>query len=1113
MDKRAELSGSNSRSVGEQEGDLRDAPGALKIYYVHTRLLGRLSDWPRHLQRAAGMRFSHVCVAPIFEPHASGDVFLTADLSSVDPTLGVKGSADQAAAQLAALCNRYGLRLILDVVLDRVAADGPAAQADLFIKDRPNSGIVDPRSNPPDMHGAVARFDDGSSAPRLADWWTARLSRLLASGVAGFRYLGIDRVPGASLRRMTEGLRRQADCLALGWTPGVAWSRLPDLSQAGFDGVFASTPWWDGRASWYVEEHEALRRIAPVIGMAEAPFGPRLTPSGDVPEAGPAHHRRALRLAAATGSGLLVPMGFEFMSRRAMNPRTSVPEDLAEAEEDAPADLSEDVAAANELVDRIQEFGAAGEMRGLTSPSARVTALARVDAADMRAAEKGVVILVNTDLARSHPVPVSLDPIDSMAGALLGYPESDSEGDVQAALAPGEVRVAFLRHTGVVRDARRRDRRQVTAAAERSPVVINSITPQVAGGPFAAKRVVGQAIEVEADVFADGHDILAAELLWRAVDEKEWRRAPLGPLANDRWRATMTPTRIGAHHFTIEAWRDDYATLCHGLELKHRAGVDVALDLAEARIRIERLGALSERCRAAVFSEVLASLDANDTAASVEALTARRTRDAVAAAGGRAFAVRHEPLVLEVERPQAEFAAWYELFPRSQTDDPSRHGTFDDVIGQLPRIRAMGFDVLYFPPIHPIGKTNRKGRNNALVAGAGDPGSPYAIGGEEGGHDALHPQLGTPADFRRLVAAARDHGLEIALDFAIQCSLDHPWLREHPEWFRWRADGSIRYAENPPKKYEDIVNVDFHAEGATPALWLALRDVVLHWVVEGVRIFRVDNPHTKPLPFWQWLIADVRGRHPDVIFLSEAFTRPKVMYRLAKVGFSQSYTYFTWRNTKRELTDYLVELTTTDVTEFFRPHFFVNTPDINPYFLQTSGRPGFLIRAALAATLSGLWGIYSGFELCESAALPGREEYLDSEKYEIRVRDFAAPGNIVAEIAVLNRIRKAHPALHSHLGVRFYNAFNDQVLLYGKATPAREDMILVAVSLDPHGVQEAAFEVPLWEWNLPDDGSVMVEDLMRGDRFTWSGKLQQMRLDPAVLPFAIWRIAPLGGGR
>jgi len=392
---------------------------------------------------------------------------------------------------------------------------------------------------------------------------------------------------------------------------------------------------------------------------------------------------------------------------------------------------------------------------------------------------------------------------------------------------------------------------------------------------------------------------------------------------------------------------------------------------------------------------------------------------------------------------------------------------------------------VYLPPVHPIGTTFRKGRNNSLQAGPGDPGSPWAIGSPDGGHDAIHPELGTLADFDAFVASAREHGMEVALDLALQTSPDHPWVTEHPDWFSYRADGTIAYAENPPKKYQDIypLNFDRDPEG----LYREVLRIVRHWMGHGVRVFRVDNPHTKPLPFWEWALADVRARYPDVIFLSEAFTRPKMMYRLAKVGFTQSYTYFTWRNNKQELTDYLIELTMSEVREYFRPHLFVNTPDINPFFLQNSGRAGFLIRAALAATLSGLWGMYSGFELCESAPLPGREEYLDSEKYQIRVRDYNAPGNIVDEIASLNRIRRSNPALQTHKGLRFYNAFNDRVIYYGKPLPARDDMILVAVSLDPHGVQEAIVEVPLWEWGLPDSGSVLVEDLMRHTSFVWSG--------------------------
>jgi starch synthase (maltosyl-transferring) len=393
-------------------------------------------------------------------------------------------------------------------------------------------------------------------------------------------------------------------------------------------------------------------------------------------------------------------------------------------------------------------------------------------------------------------------------------------------------------------------------------------------------------------------------------------------------------------------------------------------------------------------------------------------------------------------------------------------------------------------------------------------GSPYAIGSDDGGHTAIHPQLGTLDDFKRMLAAAHEHGLEIALDFAIQCAPDHPWLAEHATWFAWRPDGTLRYAENPPKKYQDIVNPEFYAHDAKPALWLALRDIIAFWIDAGVRIFRVDNPHTKPLPFWEWMIADIRSREPDVIFLSEAFTRPRLMYRLAKLGFSQSYTYFTWRESKRDFTEYLTELTQTNVREFFRPNFFVNTPDINPRHLQAQGRPGFMIRAALAATLSGLWGVYSGFELCESAALPNSEEYLDSEKYQIRAWDWHRPGNIVDVVTLLNRVRRANPALHSHLGLTFLTAHNDRVLFFEKATRSRENVVLVAISVDAFTPQEADLELPwhLFEhWGMQEWDPLAVTDLVTGQRSEWRGRRQHVRIEPDTRPFAIWRIAPAAG--
>jgi starch synthase (maltosyl-transferring) len=447
------------------------------------------------------------------------------------------------------------------------------------------------------------------------------------------------------------------------------------------------------------------------------------------------------------------------------------------------------------------------------------------------------------------------------------------------------------------------------------------------------------------------------------------------------------------------------------------------------------------------------------------------------------------------------------------SDDESRHGTFADVTTKLPRIRDMGFDVLYFPPIHPIGVANRKGRNNTLNAQPGDVGSPYAIGGVEGGHTAVHPQLGTLDDFKAMLAAAHAHGLEIALDFAVQCSPDHPWLKEHPTWFAWRPDGTLRYAENPPKKYQDIVNPDFYAHDAKPDLWLALRDVFLFWIEAGVHIFRIDNPHTKPLPFWEWVIADVRARYPDTIFLAEAFTRPRMMNRLGKIGFSQSYTYFTWRESKRDFIEYMTELTQTGARDFYRPNFFVNTPDINPRHLQSQGRTGFLIRAALASTLAGLWGVYSGFELCEATALPNSEEYLDSEKYQLRAWDWNRPGNIVGEITALNRIRRANPALQTHLGLTFLPAHNDHILFFEKATESRDNVILAAINLDPFNEQGADIELS-WEtfqkWNLHDHGPLEVTDQMTGARFEWHGRWQHVQLGSGQ-PFSIWRIAPLGG--
>ncbi|KAF1054640.1 MAG: Alpha-1,4-glucan:maltose-1-phosphate maltosyltransferase 1 [Stenotrophomonas maltophilia] len=644
-------------------------------------------------------------------------------------------------------------------------------------------------------------------------------------------------------------------------------------------------------------------------------------------------------------------------------------------------------------------------------------------------------------------------------------------------------------------------------AARQPRIAIEGIEPQLDGGRFASKSLVDQPIAVRAVVFADGHDQLGAELIWRYRGEDDWRRIPLQHLGNDHWQASLKPSEAGMAEFAIEAWHDAYGSFHHDLLKKYGAGQSLGLEAREGEQMLRQAAEAAPAILAGEFGELLQRYEAcHELSERIAVLLDPPTLALMARAGQRPHLARSALYPLDIERRLAGFASWYELFPRSESGDLQRHGTFRDVQRRLPQIAAMGFDVLYFPPIHPIGRSFRKGPNNSLVAGPEDPGSPYAIGSETGGHDAVHPELGRLEDFRALVVAAREHGLAVALDFAIQCSPDHPWLREHPGWFSWRPDGTIRHAENPPKKYEDIVNVDFYAEAAIPDLWLGLLEVVLGWVEQGVELFRVDNPHTKPLPFWEWLIGEVRAQHPQVIFLAEAFTRPAMMARLGKVGFSQSYTYFTWRNTKDELAEYFAELNQAPLRDCYRPNFFVNTPDINPWFLQRSGRAGFLIRAALATMGSGLWGMYAGFEICESAGVPGKEEYFDSEKYQLRVRDYRTPGHIADEITRLNQIRRENPALQTHLGFTALNAWNEHILYFAKRTADLDNYILVAISLDPFNAQEAHFELPLWELGLPDDAELLGEDLMNGHQWTWYGKVQFMRIEPWYQPFGIWRV-------
>ncbi|HSE06579.1 MAG TPA: alpha-1,4-glucan--maltose-1-phosphate maltosyltransferase [Methylomirabilota bacterium] len=642
----------------------------------------------------------------------------------------------------------------------------------------------------------------------------------------------------------------------------------------------------------------------------------------------------------------------------------------------------------------------------------------------------------------------------------------------------------------------------------RRPITIEGVRPAVDDGRHPVKRVVGDALTVTADIFKEGHDVLAASIRFRAVEDAEWRETPLRLVDNDGWTGSFRLEANTRYRYTVEAWTDAFASWVEEMRRRLAGGqTDLASEMLEGAAMVRAARECAADADSAALGRALERLQERPSRdAQLDVLLDSELRHLMARAQPRPDLTRHDrELEVVVDRPEAAFAAWYELFPRSQGRVPGRHGTFDDVIARLPEIRRMGFDVVYLPPIHPIGRTARKGPDNALVAAPGDPGSPWAIGGPEGGHTAVHPELGTVDDFRRLVKAARGAGLEIALDFAIQCSPDHPWVREHPEWFHHRPDGSIKYAENPPKKYQDIYPINF----ATPAwesLWDALRDVVRFWIEQGVRTFRVDNPHTKPLDFWAWLIREVQDRDPDVIFLSEAFTRPKIMRALAKAGFTQSYTYFTWRNFKEELTEYLEELTRSEMAEYFRGNFFVNTPDILPEVLQRGGPPAFRMRAALAATLSSVWGVYSGFELCESAPLPGTEEYRASEKYEIRVRDWSAPGNITDYLARLNAIRRENPALQAMDGLRFHPADSPHVLFYGKATPARDNVVLVAVNLDPFAAHEAALQIPLADLGIAPDETYELHELLDGDRRLVRGATHSVTLDPRTAPAHIYRV-------
>jgi starch synthase (maltosyl-transferring) len=636
-------------------------------------------------------------------------------------------------------------------------------------------------------------------------------------------------------------------------------------------------------------------------------------------------------------------------------------------------------------------------------------------------------------------------------------------------------------------------------------VVVENVQPCVDEGKFPVKRTSGEIIPVTADIFADGHDVIQAVLLHRRQAEKDWQETPMKAAENDIFSAIFPVQELGYYEYTVEAWIDQFESWRQDIIKKTQAGMDTKSELLEGALLIREVAKRADKPDAQWLQKRATDLDSAKDGISLASSDA--LQEMISRYPDRSQATRYEKILpLLVERERARFSAWYELFPRSCTSRPNRHGTFRDCEKRLPYIAQMGFDVLYLPPIHPIGKSFRKGPNNALKAGSEDPGSPWAIGSQEGGHEGIHPQLGTLKDFNHFVESIRKHNMEVALDLAFQCSPDHPYVREHPQWFRHRPDGSIKYAENPPKKYQDIYPLDFECEDWRN-LWNELRDVVLFWIQNGVHIFRVDNPHTKAFRFWEWLIATVREKHPDTIFLSEAFTRPKVMRYLAKVGFSQSYTYFTWRNTKPELMQYMTELTRTEIREYLRPNFFANTPDILHEYLQFGGRAAFKIRVVLAATLAASYGIYGpAFELCENRAIPGTEEYLDSEKYQIRLWNLEDGRGIQNLIARLNQIRRENVALQFDRNLEFYPADNEQLLCFTKSTDDLSNVILVVVNLDPHHVQSGWIKIPLKKLKLDESQNFQVHDLLSEARYLWHGETNYVELDPKGIPAHVFRL-------
>jgi starch synthase (maltosyl-transferring) len=1084
----------------------------LRIYNLFPTLAGTVRQWTAQLPRIAAMGFNAVYVNPFHYPGFSGSLYAVKDYYRLNPRLrGEEPDSDDALlVGFTEAAREHGLRPIMDLVVNHTAKDSDlvGSHPKWFARGRDGELLSPFATDPADpsrktVWGDLAELDyRPPQREEIVDYFQKLMRHSLALGFGGFRCDAAYKVPAEVWRALIGSARADSPGVVFcAETLGGPKEAVLGLADAGFDYLFNSVKWWDFKSPWLLEQYEEFRHIAASIGFPESHDTERLVTEllrAGVPEAQiEPRYRQAYAVAAAFSTGVMMPMGFEFGWAR----RLHVVKTQAEPPEPRRFDLSDFIAAVNAMKQAVPALNEEGPQHLRSRRGDPLVVLAR------RGASGGehAFLLVNTDARAPRPVErnrlvADLKPDAALTDMTPGQPEAV---DPVVTVEPLGWRV--LRAGGQQANRLAGPARHHPAWRPETRIQIEEVYPELDAGRYPVKRVIGERFEVWADLFRDGHDRLRGVVKY-APEGEDWREVPLNLFDNDRWVARFALDRIGRWRYTIEAWTDHFESWRDEVEKKRAAGQDVALELAEGRALVEAALPAAAPADAGRIRAALAEFDAGDDASRVVLLLSERLRPVMARAQLRMDAVRYpRQLEIVVDRRAARFAAWYEMFPRSQGREPGKGANFDDCIARLPEIAALGFDVVYLPPIHPIGRVNRKGRDNATVAMSGDPGSPYAIGAAEGGHRAIDPELGTVDDFRRFVRAVAGHGMEVALDFAVQCAPDHPWVREHPDWFRFRPDGSIRYAENPPKKYEDIVNVDFDGPDRD-GLWAELRDTVLFWVGEGVHTFRVDNPHTKPLPFWEWLIREVQAHCPEAIFLAEAFTRPKMMRALAKAGFTQSYTYFTWRNTKAELTDYLTELTQWPVREYFRPNFFTNTPDILPFILQEGGRSAFRSRLVLAATLSPAYGIYNGFELCENAGIPGREEYLHSEKYEYKVWDWDRPGNIKADIAALNRFRRANPALQQFLNLRFIYCEDPNILAYAKRTTEPPNLVIVAVNLDPHGLHEADVVLPLAELGLPQDADFALEEAFTQQVVQWRGERQRLRLDPQTHPALLFRL-------